>query len=303
MEVLRENDKAIQSRHEQNQSQFTEEGMRRLTKALFTPEGILGTSLVIIVILAAIIGPFVVPYKPTKTNVLNKLLPPSSTHFFGTDIVGRDLFSRVLDATHISLQSGITVVLFASAIGCTLGMLAGYLGGFVETIIMRITDMFVGFPALILAIAVVAALGAGLTHGVIAVTFIWWPSYARLTRGQTLSLKPELYIEAAKALGASNVRVIFRHIFPNLIGPITVKMTVDIGYAILYVAALGFLGLGAQPPTPEWGQMIAESRTYTLGYPWYPISPGLALFLTVMGFNLLGEALQDFVSVEVTSLQ
>lgn len=275
----------------------------RLTKAFLRPEGLIGSLLATTILIMAIFGHLISPYDPSKLSLREKLLPPSRTHLFGTDTVGRDLLSRVLIGTRISLQSGLIVVILASIVGCVLGMVAGYFGGILETIIMRLTDMFVGFPALILAIAVAAALGPGLSHGVIAVSFVWWPGYARLARGQTLVLKPEGYVEAARASGCSSTYILARHILPNAIGPFIVKMTIDVGYAILYVAALGFLGLGAQPPTPEWGAMIAEAHTYTLAYPWYPLFPGLALFVVVVAFNLLGEVLQDAITVESAAFQ
>jgi peptide/nickel transport system permease protein len=267
--------------------------------ALKTAEGAAGATIVLLMVLAAVVGPYVTVYDPTTLDFRNKLLPPSGSHFFGTDVVGRDLFTRVIHAAPVSLKAGCIVVLVASVLGTALGLMAGYYGGLTEAVIMRATDMFVGFPALVLAIAVVAALGSGLTNGVAAVTVIWWPGYARLVRGKTLTVKPEMYVEAARAIGSSNARVITRHILPNILGPLMVKMTLDIGYAILYVAALGFLGLGAQPPTPEWGVIIAEARSYTLSFPWYPLFAGLALFVTVVGFNLLGEGLEKAVAVEV----
>jgi len=275
----------------------------RLRTLLLRPEGVVGCTLGIVVLFVTVFGPFISPYEPSRINLRERLLPPSSAHLFGTDTVGRDLLSRVLIGTRISLQSGLIVVLLASTVGCTLGMVAGYFGGILETIIMRLTDMFVGFPALILAIAVAAALGPGLSHGVIAVFFVWWPGYARLARGQTLVLKLEGYVEAARASGCNGAYILARHILPNAIGPFIVKMTIDVGYAILYIAALGFLGLGAQPPTPEWGAMIAEARTYTLAYPWYPLFPGLALFVVVVAFNMLGEVLQDASAVESIAFQ
>ncbi len=277
--------------------------MQRLLKALRTTEGTIGTALVLFIVLVAVIGPHFTPYSPSKLDFANKLAPPSGTHLFGTDAAGRDLFSRVIHAAPVSLKAGCLVVILASSIGTTLGLLAGYFGGVTETIIMRLTDMFVGFPALILAIAVVAALGSSLNNGIMAVVVVWWPGYCRLIRAKTMTIKPELYVEAARALGCSSFHIIFRHILPNLMGPLSVKMTLDIGYGILYVAALGFLGLGAQPPTPEWGQIIAEARGYTLSYPWYPAFSGLALFISVIGFNLLGETIHKIVAVESSDLR
>lgn len=267
--------------------------MKTVRRILLTPEGLLGILLLGALLFVAIAAPWISPYDSRTLNLRERLEPPSAKHLLGTDASGRDLLSRIMNGARVSLPAGLTIVVIACIVGCTLGLFSGYFEGPIGMIIMRVTDIFVGFPALVLAIAVVAALGPGLSHGVVAVSLVWWPGYARLMHAQVLALKRETYVEAAHSIGAGAPRILTRHILPNALGPVIVKSSLDVGYAVLYVAALGFLGLGAQPPTPEWGALIAEARSYTLTYPWYPIFPGLALFLAVIGFNLLGEAVTE----------
>jgi peptide/nickel transport system permease protein len=273
-------------------------GRKRLwiRRLVHSPEGLVGVVLLAIMILLTVLGPRVVPYDPQEISFTDKLQHPSTHHWFGTDEAGRDMFSRVIIGTRISLVAAMVVIVLATAIGVPVGLMSGYLGGWTDHVGMRITDMFVGFPALILAIAVAAAIGPGLTNGMIAVSVVWWPGYARLMRGEVLALRSRLYVEAARALGVSDTRIIVRHILPNTLTPLIVKMTSDVGYAILYIASLGFIGLGAPPPLPEWGTMIADSRSYLLDYWWYPTFPGVALSLAVIAFNLSGDALQAAVN-------
>jgi len=267
--------------------------MKTMRRILSTPEGVLAALILGAIVFVAIAAPWISPYDSRTMNLRERLKPPSAKHLLGTDSSGRDLLSRIMNGARVSLPAGLTIVGLACVVGCALGLFSGYFEGAIGMIIMRVTDIFVGFPALVLAIAVVAALGPGLTNGVVAVSLVWWPGYARLMHGQVLALKHETYVEAARSSGAMTSRILLRHILPNAVGPVIVKFSLDIGYAILYVAALGFLGLGAQPPTPEWGALIAEARSYTLTSPWYPIFPGLALFLAVVGFNLMGEAITE----------
>jgi peptide/nickel transport system permease protein len=264
----------------------------RLRRLFGGPEGTVGMALLCGVAVLAMIGPLIVPHDPLEISLGDKLQAPSGRYWFGTDEAGRDIFSRVVVGTRVSLLAAMVVIALATAIGVPLGLISGYLNGWPDQVAMRITDMFVGFPALILAIAVAAAIGPGLLHGMIAVSVVWWPGYARLMRGEVLALRSRLYVEAARALGAPDWRVVVRHILPNALTPLIVKMTSDVGYAILYIASLGFIGLGAPPPVPEWGTMIADSRSYLLGYWWYPTFPGVALSLAVIAFNLAGDALQ-----------
>jgi len=255
-----------------------------------------GLAILLLVLVIAIIAPFVVPYPEDATgatHVMERLKPPSMTHFFGTDKVGRDIFSRVLMGTGLALQVGTTIILMAATIGITLGSIAGYFGRRVDDLIMRITDIFLAVPALVLAIAVTAALGKGITNVMIGISLVWWPGFARLTRSLVISLKEEPFVEAANGIGASHSRILFRHILPNAVSPIIVKMSTDFGFAVLTAAALGFIGLGAQPPTPEWGAMINDGRAYFPSEWWVAVFPGLAIFLVVFSWNLLGDGIRD----------
>lgn len=246
--------------------------------------------------LIAIIAQFIVPY-PThiniETNPQDKLLPPSLQYFFGTDELGRDIFSRVLYGTKISLNTAVLAVGLALIIGVPLGAFAGAFGGYVDEIIMRITDIFLSFPPLLLAITISAILGPSLQNATIAIALSWWPWYTRLIRGQAISIKERKFVKAAEAIGTSPIKIIFSHIIPNCISPVIVQASMDMGGVILTIASLSFLGLGAQPPTPEWGLMISTSRNYFLNAWWYSIFPGLAIFITVLSFNLLGDGLRE----------
>lgn len=256
--------------------------------------GILGAIMVATLILVAIFGPAWAPYDPYKLNFADKLKPPNQTHWLGTDDAGRDILSRVLHGARISLRVAVIVVTTTSAIGLTLGTIAGFYGGWVDDIIMRVADVFMAFPGLVLAMAVSAAVGASIEAAIFAVSFVWWPGYARLTRGQVLAIREEVYVEAVRSIGASNGRIMLRHILPNLFPVLIVRVTMDSGYAILTTASLSFIGLGAQEPMPEWGRMVATGRAWIIGYPYYSTFPGLAIFLTVLAFTLLGDALRDW---------
>jgi len=227
------------------------------------------------------------------------LLPPNNKHLFGTDEMGRDIFSRCIYGTRISLRVGIIVIAIAATVGIILGGISGYIGGIIDEIIMRITDAFLSIPSLILALAVGASLGPGLENAIAAIAITWWPWYARLVRSQVLQIKEELYIEAARAIGGSKLYIIIKHIIPNCISPIIVNASMDIGYAILTAASLGFLGLGAQAPTPEWGLMISSGRKYMPTCWWYATFPGLMIFQSVLGFNLLGDGLRDILDPRI----
>jgi peptide/nickel transport system permease protein len=219
--------------------------------------------------------------------------PPSRAHWLGTDEVGRDLYSRIVHGTQISLRAAVVVVALASIVGAVLGGIAAFFSRAVDEIVMRVVDILIGFPPLIMAMALVAALGPGLENSSLALAVIWWPQYARLTRGLVLGARENLYVEAAIATGVGRWRILFHHILPSCWGPVLVKCTLDVGYAILLTAALSFIGLGAKPPTPEWGALITTGRHYLLDYWWYATFPGLAIFLAVMGFNLMGDGLRD----------
>jgi peptide/nickel transport system permease protein len=241
-------------------------------------------------------GPWVVPYPEDARGAVHlerKLEPPSSSHWFGTDEVGNDVLTRVVLGARVSLQVGLIITLVGALIGVPLGAVAGYQGGWLGETIMRVTDLFLSVPSLVLALAVVGALGPGIVNAVIAISLVWWPGYVRLVQGKTLALKSEPFVEAARAMGMGRARVIFVHVLPNCLSPIVVKASMDMGSAILTAASLGFIGLGAQPPQPEWGAMISHGRNYLPTWWWYSAFPGLAIYLTVLGFNLLGDGLRD----------
>jgi len=228
-----------------------------------------------------------------SVSLTGKLQPPSAAHWFGTDEVGNDILTRVIIGARLSLLVGIGITFAAAAIGVPLGILAGTAGGQVREVIMRLTDLFLSVPGLVLAIALVAALGPGIVNAIIALVLVWWPGYVRLAESKALSIREEPFIEAAQVSGAPGLRILWRHVLPNSISPIIVKMSMDIGQAILAVASLGFIGLGAKPPTPEWGAMISIARGYLPDWWWYAVYPGAFIYASVLGFNLLGDGLRD----------
>lgn len=255
-------------------------------------------SLIIIalLILIAIFAPLISPYPShaiSATNPDDKLLAPSSQYLFGTDELGRDMLSRVIYGTRISLQTALIAVALAMLVGVPLGAIAGGLGGVVDEIIMRITDVFLSFPPLLLAIAIAAFLGPNLQNAMLAIAVSWWPWYTRIIRGQAVSIRERQFVRAARSIGTPMHRIIFNHILPNTLAPVIVQASMDIGGVILTIAALSFLGLGAQPPTPEWGLLISTSRTYFLHAWWYSTFPGLAIFITVLVFNLVGDGIRE----------
>ena len=257
---------------------------------------VMGFCLVLFFLIICLIGPWIVPFPEHaegSVNLANKLKPPDSTYWFGTDEVGNDIFTRVILGARISLQIALVITGLATLIGAPLGLIAGYFGGFTQEIIMRLTDVFLSTPGKILAIAIVGALGPGILNAMFALALVWWPGYVRLVQAKTLSIKNEAYIEAVRSLGGSSIRIIFIHIFPNCLSTILIKMSMDMGMAILGATTLGFLGLGAQPPEPEWGAMISVARNYLPDWWWYSLFPGLAIYMTVLGFNLLGDGLRD----------
>jgi peptide/nickel transport system permease protein len=252
--------------------------------------------IVFLLAIVAILAPFIVPYKSdvfSGTNPQEKLLPPSIEHPFGTDELGRDIFSRVLYGTRISLETALAAVGLALLIGVPLGAIAGATGGTVDEVIMRITDVFLSFPPLLLAILIAAFLGPSLTNAMLAIAVAWWPWYTRLIRGQAVSMRERQFVRAARAIGTPHLKIVFGHIVPNTIAPVIVQASMDLGGVILTAASLSFLGLGAQPPTPEWGLMVSTSRNYFLNAWWYSIFPGLAIFITVLVFNLVGDGLRE----------
>jgi peptide/nickel transport system permease protein len=256
----------------------------------------IGLTIVIAFLVVTAIGPWIVPYPEDARGAVHlerKLQPPSAAHWFGTDEVGNDVYTRVVLGARVSLQIGLIITVIAGLIGVPLGIVAGYVGGAPGEVIMRVTDVFLSLPALILALAVVGALGPGIVNAMVALSLVWWPGYVRLVQGKTLALRQETYVEAARAIGTGRWRIVFVHILPNCVSPIVVKASMDMGMAILGAASLGFIGLGAQPPLPEWGAMISHGRNYLPTWWWYSAFPGLAIYLTVLGFNLLGDGLRD----------
>ena len=252
--------------------------------------------ILIFLILSAILAPLVIPYPEDladATHTAIKLQPPSAEHLMGTDELGRDVFSRVVYGARVSLSAALAAVGLSLLIGVPLGAIAGSFGGWVDNVIMRITDVFLSFPPLLLAIAMVALMGSSLNNAVLAISLSWWPWYTRLVRGQAISVKERKFVQAAETIGTSRARIIFKHVIPNCISPVIVQASMDIGGVILTVASLSFLGLGAQLPTPEWGLMISTGRRFFPDSWGYCIFPGLAIFITVLCFNLLGDAIRE----------
>ncbi len=264
-----------------------------LSQARRQPLIMLGFVLLVIFVLAAVFAPQLSPTDPLKGQVVNSLKPPSPAHLFGTDKLGREIVSRLLYGARISLFVGFSVVIAASLIGSFLGLIAGYLGGWADEILMRVTDIFFAFPSLILAMAIAGALGPSLQNALIAITTVTSPIYARLIRGQVLALKEREFIIAAHTVGVPAWLILLRHILPNTLAPLLVQASFDLGAAILSVAGLSFIGFGAQPPTPEWGVMISDGRNYMATQWWLATFPALAILLVVTGFNLLGDGLRD----------
>ena len=260
------------------------------------PLSLTSTVVIIVFILLAIFAYQVAPYPAEgagKTNVDNSMLTPSAAHPMGADRLGRDVLSRVIVGARPALIVPMLVVLFAVLIGAPLGAVAGYKGGWVDEVIMRITDLFLAFPSLLLAMAITSALGRGLHNAAIALVISWWPWYTRLVRGVTVSLRERYFMEAARATGVRDSVIILRHILPNTISPILVQATVDLGTVILAMGGLAFLGLGTQPPAPDWGLMVSEGRDFILRQWWISTFPGVAIFVVVLAFNLLGDTLRD----------
>lgn len=266
---------------------------RSARKLLRNRSAIAGLVIVLFSVVIALLAPFLAPYDPEKANLEEIILPPSAAHPMGTDELGRDILSRIIFGARISLTLGVVSVGVGLGGGVPLGTFGAYWGGWIDLIVMRLVDVLLSFPAILLAIVVVSILGPGLHNAMIAVGVSQLPMYARLARGVVLSVKESDYIEATRALGAGDMRIIFQHLIPNSIAPIIVQATLNIASAILSAAALGFLGLGAQPPTPEWGTMLSKGRLYLRVAPHVTTFPGLAIVLIVLGFNLFGDGLRD----------
>jgi peptide/nickel transport system permease protein len=269
--------------------------VRRAARAIVAdPLALLGLGIIVIVLVAAVFGPWLAPAPGDGAGVIDtaqRMQSPSREHLFGTDWLGRDVFSRVILGARIALTVSLIVVGLAIGIGVPLGAIAGYRRGRIDGLIMRITDLFLAFPPLLLAMAIVAALGPGLQNATLALVISWWPWYARIARGLAVSLREWPFVDAARAMGVRDRAIIFRHIVPNSVGPIVVQATIDIGTVMLAAGSLAFIGLGARPPEPDWGLMVAEGRQYILEQWWLSTFPGLAIFITVLAFNLIGDLL------------
>lgn len=253
----------------------------------------LGLLICLIWILVAILAPLIAPMDPNLQNMGGRFLKPGSEHWFGTDALGRDVFSRVLYGSRISITAGLITVVFSFCIGILYGALAGYAGGIVDDILMRISEMIMSFPPLILAMVIAAALGSSITNSVIAMTIIWWPNYARLSRSIVISIKENDYITAGKLMGASHFRILMKEILPNSMGPLLVMATLDLGNAILMFSGLSFLGLGVSPSVPEWGAMVSDGVA-TFDRWWISTFPGAAIFTVAIGANFIGDGLRDY---------
>ena len=256
-------------------------------------QSILAVCLIALFVAFALFPGIITSYDPLELNTSQAFLSPSWSHLFGTDVAGRDLFSRVVHGTRYSLGMAIVIVISGSIFGVIFGAISGYFGGALDELMMRIVDIFLAFPTFVLAMAIAATVGRGMTSLVIALAIIWWPSYARMIRGMVLSIKESQHIEAARAIGMTDSRILQRHIIPLTFREINVRVTTEIGYALVAVTSLSFIGLGAQQPTPEWGLILADARRYITGAWWYPIFPGAAITLVTFAFSLLGDSLAE----------
>jgi len=270
----------------------------RLNLHLLSRNGLTRSALIILLLLivVAALAPYIAPHPEAISgsgNLTDRLKPPSAKYLFGTDELGRDIFSRVLYGTRLSVGAAVLAVGLALLIGVPLGAVAGAIGGWVDDVIMRVTDVFISFPSLVLALAIAAFVGPSLRTAITAVAISWWPWYTRLIRGTAISLRERQFVRAARAIGSPPSRIVLKHILPNSMGPVIVQASLDLGGVILMISALSFLGLGAQPPTPEWGLMVSTSRAYFMTAWWYIIFPGLAIVFAVLSFNLLGDGLRE----------
>jgi len=269
--------------------------VRRLVR---NPLAVLGLVVIVLISLAAIFADRVAPYSPTDGDLSLYVTPPTADHILGTDDNGRDILSRLIYGARISLSVSLLSMAIGLSVGTSAGLIAGYYGGWIDSLLMRITDVFLAFPLLLLAIALVAALGPSENSVFLALGIVTWPYVARVARGQVLSFKAQEFVTAARSVGASSWRIMWIHVFPNMLTPLIVYGTIGIANIILAESALAFLGLGAQPPTPSWGGMLADTRSFVLSAPWLPTFPGIAILITVLAFNLFGDGLRDALDVK-----
>ncbi|RLG34371.1 nickel ABC transporter permease subunit NikC [Methanosarcinales archaeon] len=264
-----------------------------MRQVIRNPGILFGTAVIVFLIFVAVFAGFIAPHDPTETHLKDRLSSPSSEYPLGTDHLGRCILSRIIYGTRISLSVGVLVIGASLLLGLLLGTIAGYYGGIIDDLIMRIVDGFLAFPSMFLALAIAGALGPSLTNLMIALIVVEWTSYARVVRGSILSIKDQMFVEAARGLGAGDIYLLTRHVLPNTLSPLIVMATLGIGYIILTAAGLSFLGLGVQPPTPEWGVMLNDGRLFMRSAPHIMIFPGLAIMITVLAFNFLGDGLRD----------
>ena len=269
-----------------------------LKRFLANKMGVAGTVMIVCLVVVALFAPLLEPYSYKEQNIEISNEPPSLSHIMGTDDFGRDLLSRTIRGARISFVVGVLSVLISVVIGVVIGSIAGFYGGMIDLVLTTIADLTWSMPAILIALLLVAIIGAGLESVVVAIGLSYWAQYARLVRGQILSLKSAVFIEATKSLGASDFVILFKHLLPNSLSPVIVAATIGIGNAIVLEATLGFLGMGAQPPTPSWGAMMSNGTTYLFISSWMIIFPGLAMMITVLGFNLFGDALIDVMDVK-----
>ena len=266
---------------------------RLLCMLMKNPLALLGSIIILTLILVAVFAPWIAPYSPIGQDLGNRLLPPSAAHWMGTDELGRDIYSRIIHGSRITLLIVALVAIISAPLGLLVGAVSGYFGGWVDKLLMGITDVFLSMPKLILALAFVAALGPGIENAIIAIAITAWPVYARIARAETMTFRQSEFIAATQMLGASNTRIILRHVLPLCTSSMIVRMTLDMAGIILTAAGLGFLGLGAQPPLPEWGAMISRGRTFILDQWWVATMPGVAIIVVSLGFCFLGDGLRD----------
>jgi peptide/nickel transport system permease protein len=264
-----------------------------------TPLALIGTVIIGLFLLIALFAPLLAPYDPIATDLSRKLEAPSAAHPFGLDQFGRDVLSRVIMGSRIEVQIIFIISVISIAIGLVVGIVAGYFGGVVDEILMRITDIFLAFPRLVLAMAFAAALRPTLTNAIVAISLVEWTVYARLARAEAIKVRSQPYIEAIKAVGASDFKIMMFHVLPMSISPVIVQLTMRMGTIILTAASLGFLGLGAQPPLPEWGAIVSDGRSYLMENWWITAFPGMAIAITVLGFNLLGDGIRDILDPRI----
>lgn len=277
--------------------------LRSALRWLFRDQSILlGSLLVGLVVFAALLGPELALHTPTEIRATDQLQPPDAQYWLGTDELGRDLFSRVLYGARISLLVAVLVVLLAGIVGVLIGVIAGYHGGWIDTVLMRIVDIIFAFPAILLALLLVAVLGSSVRNLILAISVVYIPDFARIARGSTKQMRTELFVTASRAAGATDRWIVSNHILPNITAPLLVQATINLAYAILVEAALSFLGLGVQPPTPSWGAMLSTGKAYMELSPWVALVPGIAIIIATVGFNILGDGLRDFLDPRLRQL-